>query len=64
MSEVKPDENISQKLQSFLEISLVRKVVLPSHKLWSHAYEYYNPFGFKEDNLSQRNFQNQWSHPG
>ena len=36
--------------------------VLPSCKLQDHAYEYYNPFGLKEDNLSQRNFQNQLSH--
>ena len=28
------------------------------------AYEYQNPFGLKEDNLSQRNCQNQMSHPG
>ena len=35
-SEVKPEENISKKLQSFLEI---QSKVLPSHKLWDHAYE-------------------------
>ena len=35
-----------------------------SHKLGDHAYEYQNAFGLKEDNLSQRNFQNQLSHPG
>ena len=29
-----------------------------------HIYEYLNPFGLKEDNLSQRNFQNQLHHPG
>ena len=40
MSEVKPVENISKNLQSFLEISPVQKEVLPSHKLWDHAYEY------------------------
>ena len=45
-------------LQSFLEISHVQKEDLPSHKLRDHA------FGLKEDNLSQRNCQNQLSHPG
>ena len=30
--EVKPVENISKNLQSFLEISPVQKEVLPSHK--------------------------------
>ena len=55
LSEVKLVENISKNLQSFLEISPVRKKVLPSYKLRDHAYEYYNPFGLKEDNPSQRN---------
>ena len=64
MSEVKPVENINKNLQSFLEISPVQKEVLLSHKLRDHAYEYQNPFGLKEDNLSQRNCQNQLSHPG
>ena len=40
MSEVKPVENISKNLQSFLERSSVEKEVLPSHKLQDHAYEY------------------------
>ena len=64
LSEVKQVENISKNLQSFLEISPVQKEGLPSHKLRDHAYEYYNHFGLKEDNLSQRNYQNQLSHPG
>ena len=55
LSKVKPVGNIGKNLQSFLEISLEEKEVLPSHKLWDHAFEYYNPFGVKEDNLSQRN---------
>ena len=38
MSEVKPEENISENLQSFLEISPTQKEVLPSHKLQDHAY--------------------------
>ena len=42
----------------------MQKEDLPSHKLLDHAYEYLNPFGLKEDNLSQRNCQNQLSHPG
>ena len=42
----------------------MQKEVLLSHKLPDHAYEYQNPFGLKEDNLSQRNCQNQLSHPG
>ena len=64
LSEVKPVENISKNLQSFLEISPVQKEVLLSHKLRDHAYEYQNPFELKEDNLSQRNCQNQLSHRG
>ena len=40
LSEVKPVKNISKNLQSFLEISLVQKEVLPSQKLQDHAYEY------------------------
>ena len=64
LSEVKPVENINKNLKSFLEISPVQKEVLLSHKLRDHAYEYQNPFELKEDNLSQRNCQNQLSHPG
>ena len=64
LSEVKLVENTSKNLKSFLEISPVRKEVLLSHKLRDHAYEYQNPFELKEDNLSQRNCQNQLSHPG
>ena len=64
MSEVKPVENISKNLLSFVEISSVQKEVLLSHKLRDHAYEYKNPFRLKEDNLSQRNCRNQLSHPG
>ena len=33
LSEVKPDENINKKLQSFLEISPMQSEILPSHKL-------------------------------
>ena len=40
LSEVKPVENISKDLQSFLERSPVQKEVLLSHKLRDHAYEY------------------------
>ena len=64
LSEVKPVANISKNQQSFLEISSVQKEVLPSHKLRDHAYDYSNLFGLKEDNLSQRNWQNRLSHPG
>ena len=39
LSEIKPVENISKNLQSFLEISSVQKDVLPSHKLQDYAYE-------------------------
>ena len=38
--EVKPFQNISKNLQSFLEICLVEKILFPSHKLRDHAYEY------------------------
>ena len=47
MCEVKPVKNISKNLLSFLEISLVHKEVLPSHKLQEHAYEYYNSIWIK-----------------
>ena len=40
LSEVKSVENIRKNLQSFLEISLVQKEALLSHKLEDHAYEY------------------------
>ena len=63
LSEVKPVENISKNLQSFLEISPMQKKVLPSHKLLDHAYELKNPVGLKEDNPSQRNCQDQLSNP-
>ena len=39
LCEVKPLENISKNLQSFLEISPMQKDVLPSHHLQDHAYE-------------------------
>ena len=39
LSEVKPVKNISENLQSFLEISPVQKEFLPSHKLRDHAHE-------------------------
>ena len=64
MSEVKPVKNVNKNLKSFLEISSMQKEVLISHKLRDHAYGYQNPFELKEDNLSQRNCQNQLSHPG
>ena len=55
-TEAKPFESISKNLQSFLGISPFQKEVLPSHKLQNeYAYEYWNPFGLKEDNLKQRN---------
>ena len=64
LSEVKPVKDISKNLQSFLEITPVLKEFLLPHKLRDHAYEYWNLFGLKKDNLSQRNCQNQLSHPG
>ena len=64
MSEVKPVKNINKNLQSFPEINPVQKEVLFSHKPQDHAYEDQNPFKLKQDNLSQRNYQNQLSHPG
>ena len=39
LSEVKPVENISTNLQSFLGISHLQKEVLLSHRLQDHAYE-------------------------
>ena len=40
LSEVKQVKNIKKNLQSFLELRPVQKEVLPSHKLWDHAYDY------------------------
>ena len=48
LSEVKPVENISKTLQSFLEISLMQKEVLSSHKLQEHVYEYKNQLRLPE----------------
>ena len=39
LSEEKPEKKISKNLQSLLEIRLVQKEVLLSHKLKDHAYE-------------------------
>ena len=39
LSEVKSLENISNNLQSFLDISRVQKQALLSHKLQDHEYE-------------------------
>ena len=39
LSEIKPVENISKNLWSFLEICPVQKEVLPSYKLQDHTYE-------------------------
>ena len=39
LSEEKPVKKISKNLQSLLEIRLVQKEVLLSHKLKDHAYE-------------------------
>ena len=55
LSEVRPVENISKNLQSFLQICLVQKKVLPSHKLPDHVCECQNPLRLKEDNPSQIN---------
>ena len=38
LTEVKPVENISKNLQSFVETSPVQKESFPSHKLQDHAY--------------------------
>ena len=64
LSEIKPVQNKSKNLQSFVDISPEQMKVLPSHKLRDHAYDYQNPAGLKEDSLSQRNCQNQLSCPG
>ena len=64
LNEVKPVENIRKSQQNFLEITPMQTEALPSHKLRDHAYEYQNPFRLKEDNFSQRDFQNQLSHTG
>ena len=41
----------------------MQKEVLLSHKLQDHAYEQQNLSRLKEDNSSERNCQNQLSHP-
>ena len=61
LNEVKPDRNINKNWQSFLAISPVQQEVLPLHKLQYHAYEQNNLSRLKEDNPSQRNFQNHFS---
>ena len=40
LSELTQVKNKSKNLLSFLEISPLKKEVLPSHKLQDHAYEY------------------------
>ena len=39
ISEVKPVKNMSENLQSFLDITPEQNEVLPSHKLQDHVYE-------------------------
>ena len=39
VSEVKPVENISKNLQSFLEVTPIQKEVLLSYQLQDHTYE-------------------------
>ena len=39
LNEVKPVENISKNLQSFLDTTRVQKQVLLLHKLEDHVYE-------------------------
>ena len=39
LSVVKPVKNISKHLQSFMEIGLMQKEVLPSHMLQDHVYD-------------------------
>ena len=43
--------------------SPVQKEVLPLHEMQGHVNEKQIPFGLKESNPSQRNCQNQLSHP-
>ena len=41
----------------------MQKEILLLHKPQDYAYEEQNPFVLNEDNPSQRNCQNQFSHP-
>ena len=41
----------------------MQKEVLPLHEIQGHVNEKQIPFGLKESNPSQRNCQNQLSHP-
>ena len=60
LNEVKPVENISKNLQSFVEISPLKK---ESFIHINCETMHMNPFGLRVDNLSQRNCQNQLSRP-
>ena len=62
LSGVKPVENVSKNLKSFLEINPMQKEVFLSHKLQDHAYELENLFGLKEDNPLLRNCKSQLSY--
>ena len=54
LSEVKPVENISRNLQSFLEMSPVQKGKSFSNINCKTMHEYQNPFGLKKDNLTEK----------
>ena len=60
---MKQNQKPCTKLKKVIDIGK-RNKTLGEVKLQDHAYEYQNPFELKEDSLSQRNCQNQLSHPG
>ena len=62
LNEVNPVKNISKNPESFLEIHPLQKEFPTSHKLQDHIYESQNAFGWKKDNPSKKNYQNQLSH--
>ena len=64
VGEVKPVGNIRKELQSFLETSPMQKEVFSSYKLQDVHMSRRKYIRLKEDHSSQRNYQNQFSHPG
>ena len=64
LSEVNPVENISKNLKSFLDPSRMQKEVLLSHETARPCIWVVESFQIKGDNPSQKNCQNELSHPG
>ena len=61
-NEVKPDKNISNSSQSFLEIFSLQKEVPLSHMNSKIVHISSNPFKLKEGNSLERNCQKELNH--